>query len=114
MKSQRKLLTWKTAIGTGFIFAIASTMWTVYANRPRDLAIRKHEDGTSRVIVAKPRLLGMMGIEIVMEDRAADGSRRYGSVQDLLGSWDEVFARYGNADGGGLLRSESSRNEIRQ
>ena len=47
----------------------------------------------------------MMGIEIVQEERAADGTVTYASVQDLLGSWKEAIVKY-EADGGELLGLE--------
>lgn len=44
-----------------------------------------------------------MGVEIVQEDRAVDGRRLGGSVQDLCNSMEEARRKYENAGGGGLL-----------
>ena len=75
----------------------------IYTNRPQVLATRKNADGSSKVVIAEPHLFGFMGIEIVVEDRAADGSTRYASVQDLLSNWEDVYSKYQTHDGGGLL-----------
>lgn len=45
----------------------------------------------------------MTGIEIVLEQRSADGSVIHASVQDLLGSWKEAIVKYEDPEGGGLL-----------
>ena len=103
MTARRSRAIWKTAALSAVAVILTMVSWLAYENRPKVLAVRVNDDGTSRAIVAKPRLCGLMGIEIVMQDRAADGSPGYASVQDLVNSWDQAVARYQNPTGGGLL-----------
>jgi len=99
----KKPTTRQIAALVGLLMLLFAGTAVVYQNEPRTLAQRDNADGTSTVVVGKPRLCGLMGIEIVLEHRARDGSRTYASVQDLLNSWEEAKFRYENPDGGGLL-----------
>ena len=92
----------KLAVFVGSMMLLAVAV-VVVQGMPRELARRENPDGTVTVVVGKPRLAGMMGIEIVQEERAADGTVTYASVQDLLGSWKDAIVKYEDADGGGLL-----------
>lgn len=99
----KKRITKQTALTFVLLAVLSVGVVVVLQDRPRDLAQRTNPDGTSTVIVGKPRLGGLMGIEIVLEHRNQDGKKTYGSVQDLLGSWKEACVRYENPEGGGLL-----------
>ena len=74
-----------------------------FCSQSRLLAQRDNPVGSSKVVLGKPRFCGMTGIEIVLEQRSADGSVIHASVQDLLGSWKEAIVKYEDPEGGGLL-----------
>ena len=85
------------------VLIVAGAAVVVVQGQPRVLAQRDNPDGSSTIVVGKPRLCGLLGIEIVQEERNLDGTVTYASVQDLLGSWKEAIRRYKDPDGGGLL-----------
>ena len=99
----KKSTTIQLTVLAGLFVLILTGAAFVHQNKPRILAQRGNPDGTSRVIMGKPRLCGLLGIEIVLEYRAVDGTRTGASVQDLLNSWEEARLRYENPVGGGLL-----------
>lgn len=87
----------------GLAFLIVAAVAVGHANRARTMAVVHNPDGTSKAVVGKSRLGGLMGIEVVLEYRSREGTVTYASVQDLLGSWSDVERRYANSGGGGLL-----------
>lgn len=87
----------------GLSLLIVAVVAVAHANRARTMAVVHNPDGTSKAVVGKSRLGGLMGIEVVLEYRSRDGTVTYASVQDLLGSWSDVERRYANSGGGGLL-----------
>ena len=94
---------WLTTIAVAVLVASGLMGALIATGRSHDLARVDRPDGTARVIVAKPRLFGLLGIEIVQKECAADGRRHSGSVQDLCNSMEEARRKYENAGGGGLL-----------
>lgn len=53
-------------------------------------------DGNEMQLVAKPRLCGLLGIEIVEYKYSPEGRKLSGSVTDLCGSWSDVEEKYTN------------------
>lgn len=88
-------------LGVAFLIVVAIAV--AHANRARTMAVVHNPDGTSKAVVGKSRLGGLMGIEVVLEYRSREGRVTYASVMDLLGSWSDVERRYANSGGGGLL-----------
>lgn len=60
------------------------------------LATQILPSGEEMQLVAKPRLCGLLGIEIVEYKYSKDGRKLGGSVTDLCGSWSEVEEKYKN------------------
>ena len=92
------------------LILVVGVVWV--QGMPRELARRNHPDGTFTVVVGKPRLAGMMGIEIVLQECASDGTVTFASVQDLLGSWEDAIRKYKNVGGGGLLAPQNDPSTI--
>jgi hypothetical protein len=78
-------------------------LFGVRLGSPRVLASSQLPDGREIRIVGKPRLFGILGIEIVDYEVMHDGREQAISVNDLCGSWDEAERKYANPTGGGLL-----------
>lgn len=87
----------------GLTLLIVAAVAVAHAKRARTMAVVHSPDGTSKAVVGKFRLCGLMGIEVVLEHRPREGIVTYASVEDLLDSWDKVERRYATSSGGGLL-----------
>lgn len=97
-----KRILW-TSVAVAIVVVSGLIVSLITQGRPRDLARVDRPDGTARVIVAKPRLFGLLGVEIVQEDCTPEGRRHSGFVQDLRNSMEEARQTYENPEGGRLL-----------
>ena len=70
---------------------------------PRVLTSTRLPDGREMRMVGKPRVFGILGIEIVDYKVTRDGHEQAISVTDLCSSWAEAERKYANPTGGGLL-----------
>ena len=88
---------WGIVLAVISAFAIMIGLGISYGSS-QVLATQSLPNGEELQLVAKPRLCGLLGIEIVEYKYSKDGRKLGGSVTDLCGSWSEVEERYSNSN----------------
>ena len=83
------------AVAFGSVVLFAAVYWAVVSSSIRELGRRTNEDGTQTVAVGKPRVFGLLGIEVVyvIENSQGVTLRNFG-VRDQCGSWSEAQRKH--------------------